>query len=127
MNYLDENAKNALRSFKAKIQPYLDNYGDDPSCAFTLALPTGKVTITARDLYHVDNAIVTALKEMNDEIFMSALCKVSWQAVRLRHPNYPSDHLPEGTDKLTLEELERIESILMGFVPVEDLVSNEPY
>jgi len=48
----------ALRSFKSKLQPYLDNYGDDPSCAVTLILPSGPVRITATELYHVDDAIL---------------------------------------------------------------------
>ena len=52
----------ALRSFKSKIQPCLDNYGDDPSCAVTLCLPTGNVIITAAELYHVDNVIIDALR-----------------------------------------------------------------
>jgi hypothetical protein len=65
MNYWKKHQmkqEDAIRNFHQKLLYYLDEYGDDPSCAVTLVLPTGNVTITAAEIYHVNNVIIDALR-----------------------------------------------------------------
>lgn len=81
----------AIRSFHQKLLNYMDSYGDDPSCAVTLVLPTGNVTITAIELYHVDNVILDALRKEEREC--------SNNEAYPPHPDCPqsglSDHLAD--------------------------------